>query len=107
MKEIKMRRGSRGGVWAFVKELGTGLLAIVLFTLGFPDHVGAARAILTQGNLRLFLWLTLNKTTFDIPVDPAHSQASLLNLPIRPPGVEEAPGPGSCPVYSGHLAFTA
>ena len=47
-----------------LKTLGTELLATWLFTLGFPDPVEVARAILTQGNLRLFLWLTLNKTTF-------------------------------------------
>ncbi len=47
-----------------VKELGTGLFAALLFTLGFPDPHGAARVILTQGNLRLFLRLALNKTTF-------------------------------------------
>ena len=63
MKEIKMLRGSGGRAVPFVKELGTELLATVLFTLGLPDPVRAARAILTRGNLRLFLWLTL-KTTF-------------------------------------------
>jgi hypothetical protein len=60
MKPTKMP----GGAGAFVKELATGLLAALLFTLGLPDSVGAARAILTQGNLRLFLWLALNETTF-------------------------------------------
>ncbi len=47
-----------------VKDLGTELLAALLFTLGLPDPVRAAQAILSQGNLRLFLWLTLNKATF-------------------------------------------
>ena len=54
-----------GAMASFVKELGAGLLATLLFTLGLPDPVGAARAILTQGNLRLFLWLTPDK-----PIDP-------------------------------------
>jgi len=54
-----------GVAWGFMKEVGMELLATLLFTLGLPDPVGAARAILTQGNLRLFLWLTPNK-----PIDP-------------------------------------
>ncbi len=62
MKEIKCCEGH--GALLLVKELGTELLAALLFTLGLPDPVRAAREILTQGNLRLFLSLTLNKTTF-------------------------------------------
>ncbi len=52
MKNMRMLPG----LWVTV-----GLLAIVLFALGFPDPHGAARAILTEGNLKLFLWLPINQ----------------------------------------------
>ena len=64
MRQIRMLRGSSGGV------LRTGLLAGLIFALSLPAPARAARAILTQGNLRLFLWLTLNKTTF-VPATPS------------------------------------
>ncbi len=60
-------------------QVSVGLLAALLFTLGFPDPVTAARVILSQGILRLFLCLTLYGAT--------SVQATSLKTPVHGGGI--------------------